>query len=82
MLGEYGSVEKTGDPAAKAAWLDQIPAALTSLPNLRALVYFDVPAPPANCNWQITTSAAATQAFQRLAASAPFQPTAALDPAT
>jgi hypothetical protein len=81
MLGEYGSVEKAGDPAAKATWLDQIPSALKSMPNLRALVYFDVPAPPANCNWQVTTSAAATQAFARLAASAPFQRTAALDPA-
>jgi hypothetical protein len=81
MLGEYGSVEKAGDPGAKATWLDQIPSALKSMPNLRALVYFDVPAPPANCNWQVTTSAAATQAFARLATSGPFQRTAALDPA-
>ncbi len=81
MLGEYGSVEKVGDPGGKASWLTQIPDALKTLPNLRALVYFDVPAPPASCDWQLTTSTAAVNAFDKLAASAPFQRTAAVDPA-
>ena len=80
MLAEYGSVEKAGDPRAKATWLSEIPAALTSMPNLRALVYFDVAAPPANCNWQVTTSTAATAAFSELARSAPFRLSARLTP--
>ncbi len=80
MLAEYGSVEQSGDPNGKASWFDGIPAALKTLPNLRALVYFDVPAPPANCDWQITTSAAATEAFRSLATSAPFRTAATQDP--
>jgi hypothetical protein len=80
MLAEYGSVEKTGDPNGKAAWFAGIPAALTSLPNLRALVYFDFPAPPANCNWQVATSTSATNAFRALATSPPFRTAAALNP--
>lgn len=66
MLGEYGTVEAPGDPARKAAWLDAIPDELKRFPNLRALVYFDVGAPPANCDWQLSTSATAEQAFGRL----------------
>jgi hypothetical protein len=80
MLAEYGTVEKTGDPAGKASWFGGIPTALASLPNLRALVYFDFPAPPANCNWQITTSTVASNAFRELATSAPFRSTATLNP--
>jgi len=78
MLAEYGSVENPADPNAKADWYAGIPAALSNLPNLRALVYFNLPAPPANCNWQITTSTAAQDAFGRLAASSAFTKTADL----
>jgi hypothetical protein len=80
MLAEYGSVEKANDSTGKADWYAGIPSALKSLPNLRALVYFDLPAPPANCNWQITTSTDAQTAFGRLAESASFARTATLDP--
>ncbi len=80
MLGEYGTVEQTGDPGGKAAWFNAIPQALKKLPNLRALVYFDLPAPPANCNWQIDTSATSAAAFTRLARSSPFAATAKLAP--
>ncbi|HSY15350.1 MAG TPA: glycosyl hydrolase [Jatrophihabitantaceae bacterium] len=73
MLGEYGTVEKPGDPSGKADWYAGIPKALATMPNLKALVYFDVGAPPANCNWQISTSGAATRAFDRLAASPAFR---------
>jgi hypothetical protein len=78
MLAEYGSVEKAGDTQAKAAWFSGIPAALTKLSNLRALVYFNLPAPPANCNWQITTSSAATSGFTRLADNSVFARAAAV----
>jgi hypothetical protein len=81
MLAEYGSIENPGKPAGKADWFHDLPSALKSMPNLRALVYFDLPAPPANCNWQIATSAQATTAFGALARSSPFAPTAKLVPA-
>lgn len=80
MLAEYGSIEQVGTPAGKAEWLAGIPQALGELPNLRALVYFDLPAPPANCNWQITTSGAATAAYAALARSTAFAGTAKLSP--
>jgi hypothetical protein len=79
MLAEYGTVEKPGDPAGKADWYAGIPSALSALPNLRALVYFDIGAPPANCNWQISTSAISARAFAGLARSQPFRGTATLD---
>ncbi|MGX7678187.1 glycoside hydrolase family 26 protein [Jatrophihabitans sp. DSM 45814] len=72
MLAEYGTIERPGQPQAKADWLASIPDALKKLPNLRALVYFNLPAPPANCDWQITTSATAGTAFTALAKSKQF----------
>jgi len=75
MLAEYGTVERPGHPTAKADWLTTIPTQLARLPNLRALVYFDVPHPPANCNWQIATSHAAEHAFGVTASSGPFRAT-------
>jgi len=73
MLAEYGTVEKSGDPGGKAAWLASIPAALKDLPKLKALVYFDLDAPPANCNWSVDTSAASLAAFGVLARSDAFR---------
>jgi hypothetical protein len=73
MLGEFGTVERPGAPAAKAAWIAAIPAALATMPNLRAVVYFDIGAPPANCDWQLSTSAAALHAFDQLASTGAFR---------
>jgi hypothetical protein len=70
------TVEKTGDPGGKAAWLASIPAALKHLPNLRALVYFDLSAPAANCDWSVDTSAESLAAFRALARNDAFRPTA------
>jgi hypothetical protein len=80
MLAEYGTVEDPSSANAKAAWLSGIPAALKALPNLRALVYFDLPAPPANCDWMINTSSGSEHAYSALARSSPFAATAKLQP--
>jgi beta-mannanase len=80
MLAEYGTIEGSDTQHGKASWLNGVASALQSLPNLHALVYFDLPAPPANCNWQISTSPAATRAFGVLARSAPFQQSATQSP--
>ncbi len=72
MLAEYGSVEDSGAPGRKARWLADIPAALKHFPDLRALVYFDVAAPPANCDWLVTTSPRAAAAFGALARNPAF----------
>jgi hypothetical protein len=73
MLAEYGTVEQAGNGPSKADWLARIPFALSRLPRLRALVYFDLPSPPANCDWLVTTSPRATAAFGAVGLSQPFR---------
>ncbi len=41
MLGEYGSVSDPGNPDRRAQWLSQVPAALSALPQLRAVEYWN-----------------------------------------
>ena len=55
MLAEYGTVEDPANPAGKANWFTAEDHALANgqFPNLKALSYFDHPAPPASCNWSI-----------------------------
>jgi hypothetical protein len=72
MLAEYGTVEDPQRLSAKADWLTGVSGALKSLPNLKALLYFDLPAPPANCNWEVSTSTLATAGYDALAKAAPF----------
>lgn len=76
MLAEYGTVEGPA-PQDKPDWFAAIPAALARLPRLRALVYFNLPAPPANCDWLVTTSTASLHAFGRLARNPAFRPSTA-----
>jgi hypothetical protein len=73
MLAEYGTVEQPGVADGKARWLADIPTTLASLPKLRAMVYFDLPAPPANCDWRSDTSAASVAAFDDLARNKRFE---------
>lgn len=63
MLAEYGTVERPGQPDAKAQWLASVPAAMGRLSNLRALIYFDLPSPPANCHRLVATSPGAQRAY-------------------
>ncbi|SDI92411.1 hypothetical protein SAMN05444157_0823 [Frankineae bacterium MT45] len=81
MLAEYGSVEQPGNPRGKSGWLGGVDDALAKLPNLQGLLYFDYPAPPANCDWQISTSPQSVAAFSRLAQSSPFAVTSRLSAA-
>ncbi len=74
MLAEYGTVESPTDPGRKAQWFRDEATALSSFPDLRALVYFDLPAPPANCDWLVTTSTSSSAAFGQLARSPAFAP--------
>jgi hypothetical protein len=80
MLAEYGTVERTGVPGRKAAWFAGETKALAAFPRLAALVYFDLPAPPASCDWLTTTSPGSAAAFTALARSGPFRASARLHP--
>ena len=75
MLAEYGSVEGSS-PAAKADWFSSIPAVVAGLPRLKALVYFNLPAPPGNCDWLTATSPRSAGAFAALAGNPIFRWTA------
>jgi len=80
MLAEYGTVESTDDPGRKGLWFSAEAQALESFPRLLALVYFNLPSPPASCDWQSTTSPTSESDFGSLARSAPFEPTQSLNP--
>ena len=81
MLAEFGTVEDAGDAGRKAAWLTDAFALFRSWPELETAVYYQG---TGTCPWQVTTSAAATDAFA-VAASVPTahgRPAAWLIPST
>jgi len=53
MLAEYGSADNLADPLAREAWYDAIPAALKTMPNLKAVVYFDS---SVDADWRFETT--------------------------
>jgi beta-mannanase len=63
MLSEYGSREMPGNPAAKADWFKGIVPALTKLPNLKAVVYFNNGTANPGCDWRVNTTSEALSAF-------------------
>lgn len=63
MLAEYGTVEDPADSTHKARWYSNEVAALRTMPRLHAVVYFDFPAPPGNCEWRSDTTTASADAF-------------------
>lgn len=70
LIGETGSSEIGGD---KAAWIRNELAALpTSLPDVRAVVWFDKNETSLGIDWRINSSAASLKAFRELAGSAAF----------
>jgi hypothetical protein len=80
MLAEYGTTQTTGAPDANAAWYAGESRSLAAFPRLRALVYFDLPAPPASCDWLTTASPSSESGFASLADGASFRETALLRP--
>jgi len=65
MLGEFGTVEQSGNAAAKEGWFDSVPAQASAEPNLKALVYFDS---SAGCNWAVDSSSASLLGFASMTA--------------
>ena len=80
MLAEYGTTEAATDPGGNASWYAGESTALASFPRLSALVYFNLPAPPASCDWQSSASPSSQAAFTALARSSAFRPSVPLDP--
>jgi hypothetical protein len=74
MLAEFGAVAGPD----QAAWFAGIPEALAQLPLLKALVYFDLPAPPANCDWRTDSSPASAAAYRAAGQAGVFASTSRL----
>lgn len=75
MIAETGSVDRPGDPTAKADWItsaldSEIPQ---SLPRVRAVLYFD--APGRGFSYALSSSTQALHAFAAVAGSAGYQAT-------
>jgi mannan endo-1,4-beta-mannosidase len=73
MIAETGTVERPGDPSAKAAWITsaferEIPGAF---PRIRAVLYFD--APGRGFSFALSSSGAALQAFRQVAQASGLQ---------
>lgn len=76
MIAETGTVEEPGDPGAKASWIisafdEEIP---NHFPRIHAVLYFD--APGRGFSYALSSSGAALQAFNQVAASPQYQSTA------
>jgi hypothetical protein len=66
VLAEWGTVEQPGNAQGKAQWITAAGQTMRSWPRLRAASYFDE---SGTCDWRLTTSTAAMQAFTTLARS-------------
>ena len=69
LLGEYGTQYDSRNPARSKAWHADIPKALKSLPNLKALIRFDSPGTMSSsstkCNVQIKNGSGMLDSFAR-----------------
>ena len=72
MVSETGTVEDPANPGRKAAWyVDAARSLSQSMPQIRAVVYFDDRRP---CNWRHDTSEQSVQGFIRFARDPFFGP--------
>jgi hypothetical protein len=74
MLAEFGTIGAPTGHNTKQAWFAGIPDSLTRFPDVKGLVYFDYPSPPASCDWTSGSTPAAASAFAALARSRSFVP--------
>jgi Glycosyl hydrolase family 26 len=61
MLPEYGTVSDSSNPSASADWYTQIPATLSSHPNIKGLLAWDDSS--GSCDTQLTVSPGEFQGF-------------------
>jgi hypothetical protein len=74
VIAEWGSTEDPSTPGRKAAWITAAGQTLRAWPQVRAASYFDAYGPIPGCDWPLTSSASAMQAFAALGAEAYFRP--------
>lgn len=69
MLAEWGVTYDSLNPEGQAAFFDNVSIALEAFPAIKALVYFDMPSPPAGQNY--TYPGHALGAYRRLGRASP-----------
>jgi len=68
LIAEVGSAEDRADPARKARWIADIPAALQAWPQVKGISWFNVtPRETSDCQMRVETSPAAAGAWTRAA---------------
>jgi hypothetical protein len=74
VIAEWASNEDPTTPGHKAAWITAAGQTVQAWPQVRAASYFDAYGPVPSCDWPLTSSASAMQAFAALGAETYFHP--------
>jgi hypothetical protein len=84
VVAEWASVEDPSVPGRKAAWITAAGQTMERWPQIKAASYLDSYGTQPKCDWPLTSSASATQAFAALGAQSYFhpRPTVSLSPST
>jgi hypothetical protein len=72
MIGEYSSNEDPTNPNHKAEWFRSIPAELARMPEVKALVHFQVE--PGICNFWVDSSSQSLAGYREMVRSPYFAP--------
>jgi PKD domain/Glycosyl hydrolase family 26 len=82
VVAEWGSEEDPNQADHKAAWITAAGQTMEGWPQIKAASYFDATGDIAGCDFSLTTSASAAQAFAQLGQQAYFnvRPTVAVSP--
>ena len=67
MIAETGTVEDRQPSQSKADWFAGVSDALATMPNIKALVYYDKSSATGNCEWQAGSSSPAMVGYKALA---------------
>jgi hypothetical protein len=74
VVAEWGSTEDPNTPGRKAQWITAAGQAIENWPQIKAASYFDANGPLTKCEWPLTSSSSALQAFAALGAQNYFNP--------
>ena len=74
LIAEWASVENPAVPGAKAAWITAAAQTLESWPQVKASMYFDNAGPRPGCDFSLSSSPSALQAYAAMGAQPYFSP--------
>jgi hypothetical protein len=74
VVAEWGSTEDPNTPGRKAQWITAAGQTMENWPQIKAASYFDANGPLTKCQWPLTSSSSALQAYASLGAQNYFNP--------